>query len=411
MERRRMRDVWGAVILAMGCLGAVVPTGSLLAASEGLLPAGDYQCTGATTSDASLPSDFFSDNQIGSLWRLDGDDLGNCWLDEAHQRLELRSTGRNQWATARYVSDDWGLAAGRDFSLRVDFHYEAKSGDHTWLLVSLLSDTGDPGSRYVDFGVGSDKGYAYFWYEAADQWGTRSKLTSRSRNDGRLYVSYNAGLDELYLSSEGFGAQNAWATVRQFLKGSWGAASVGVALQGGTNLTQVSSGQAHFDNFVVETGSRTASRLSDVYRFWSPMTDAHFFTISKAERDKLIRDYSDVWTFEGVVFRAAKTPFSSGLAPVYRFWSDVTQSHLYTISETEKDKLLREFKDVWTFEGIAFYAYPQGKQPSGTKPVYRFWSNVKTAHFYTISESEKNKFLKDYSDIYIFEGIAFYTYE
>lgn len=404
MEWRRMRDVWGLVVMA--CL-----TGSALAGSGGFLPEGDYLCTSTTDGGGALPSDYFTDGQMGSLWWLDAEDFANCWLSEAHQRLELRSTSGSQWASARYVSNNWELDAKRNFSLRVDFHQGLKGSNATWLAVALVPNISRRDSQYIKFGVGNSDGYSYFWYETMDDGGTRSQFTSRDQDNGTLYLSYNAGKDELYLAYKGYGASNAWTTIRGFVQGAWASSGLAVMLEGGSNRTQVTSGQAHFDNFVVEAGDETASRFSDVYRFWSPITDAHFYTISKTERDKLIKDFSDVWTFEGVAFEAATTPFVSGLAPVYRFWSDVTQSHLYTVSDTERDKLVREYRDVWTFEGIAFYAYPDGRQPYGTKPVYRFWSDVKTAHFYTISESEKNKFLKQYCDVYTFEGIAFYAYE
>ncbi len=404
MEWRRMRKVW--VLAAITCLA-----GSALGASGGLLPEGDYLCVSTSRDDAALPSDDFTDGQIGSLWWLDADDAANCWLDETHQRLELRSTSRSQWASAHYVSRDWTIDTTRDFLLRVDFHHGLICSNTVWLALVLVPDFAHRDAQYITFGVSSSEGYSYFWYETMDEYGTRSKFTTRDRNDGTLYLSYDAKLDELYLGHQGYGASNAWMTIRGFLRGTWDSPDLDVMLEGGSNLTQVSSGQVYFDNFVVEGVDQSIAQFSDVYRFWSPATDAHFYTISEAEKDKLIRDYDDVWVFEGVAFEAAKIPFVSGLAPVYRFWSDVSQSHFYTISEKERDKLLKEYKGVWKPEGIAFYAYPEGKQPYGTKPVYRFWSPVEMAHFYTISESEKDKFLKDYCDVYSFEGIAFYAYE
>lgn len=411
MEWRRICKVWGMVTLAMICFSAPVQADDVSLASEELLPAGDYLCSGTGGGDLSLPSDFFSDNQIGSLWWLDGDDLANCWLDETRQRLELRSTSKSEWASARYVADDWALDTRCDFSLQVDFRHALASGDATWLGIVLVPDVADPGVQRIAFGAGSDKGSSYFWYEAMDEAVTRSQFTGRSQSNGTLYLSYDAGLDELYVSDKGYGAANAWTTVRRFVRGVWASSRVTVALEGGSNLTAVGSGQAYFDSFMVVAGRPTPPRLSEVYRFWSPVTQSYFYTISKAERDKLIKSYSDVWTFEGTVFKAAKTPFTSSLSPVYRFWSDVTQSHFYTISETEKNKLLREYRKIWIFEGIGFYAYPEGRQPYGTRPVYRFWSDVQSAHFYTISESERDKFLKDYRGIYIYEGIAFYVHE
>jgi hypothetical protein len=99
------------------------------------------------------------------------------------------------------------------------------------------------------------------------------------------------------------------------------------------------------------------------------------------------------------------------LAPVYRFWSDKLGGHFYTISETEKDKLIRDYRDTWTFEGIAFYAYPPDRAPIGSKPVYRFWSNSTGRHFYSISEREKQKLVDEYARLWTFEGIAWYAFD
>jgi hypothetical protein len=65
---------------------------------------------------------------------------------------------------------------------------------------------------------------------------------------------------------------------------------------------------------------------------------------------------------------------------------------------------------VWTYEGIAFYAYPEGQQPGDVEPVYRFWSPVLGTHFYTISETEKNKLVDNYPDVWTYEGIVWYAY-
>jgi hypothetical protein len=97
------------------------------------------------------------------------------------------------------------------------------------------------------------------------------------------------------------------------------------------------------------------------------------------------------------------------LAPVYRFWSDKLQAHFYTISESEKNKLVDDA--TWTYEGIAFYAYPPGQQPAGAKPVYRFWSDKLGRHFYSISESEKEKLVQSSAEVWTFEGPAWYAFE
>ncbi len=69
------------------------------------------------------------------------------------------------------------------------------------------------------------------------------------------------------------------------------------------------------------------------------------------------------------------------LKPVYRFWSDSYQAHFYTITESEKDGVISNDPN-WRYEGIAYYAYPS--QEDDSSPIYRFWSDNYQAHFYTI---------------------------
>jgi len=100
-----------------------------------------------------------------------------------------------------------------------------------------------------------------------------------------------------------------------------------------------------------------------------------------------------------------------GLAPVYRFWSDKLTTHFYTINEAEKDRLIREFSQVWTFEGVAFYAYPPDRAVAASKPVYHFWSEKYNRHFYTISETEKQGLIKQSSNVWTLQGVSWYAFE
>jgi len=145
-----------------------------------------------------------------------------------------------------------------------------------------------------------------------------------------------------------------------------------------------------------------------VYRFWSPVLSGHFYTISEQERDVLISQWPDVWTYEGGAYLAFSTAANTSLRPIYRFWSG--HSHFYTISEQERDVLIRDFPAVWTYEGVAFYAYPEGLQPDNGKPVYRFWSASLSKHFYTISEDEKQTIIDQYSYVWQLEGVAWYAH-
>jgi hypothetical protein len=148
-----------------------------------------------------------------------------------------------------------------------------------------------------------------------------------------------------------------------------------------------------------------------VYRFWSPLTNRHFYTIDEAQKNKLIAERSDAWTFEGPAFHAWSTQYFPDLAPVYRFWSDASNSHFYTANETEKESLLADYPHLWTYEGVAFYAYPEGSQPADASPIYRFWNLSDSSHFYTINQQEAGRLLTEYSHLFVFEGTAFYAYE
>ncbi|MCL5279849.1 MAG: hypothetical protein M1376_08100 [Planctomycetes bacterium] len=170
-------------------------------------------------------------------------------------------------------------------------------------------------------------------------------------------------------------------------------------------------GQRRLLGSAVDLGAFECPGLGPVYRFWSPTKNKHFYTIFAAERDKLINRYANVWQYESEAYYAFYQPVEENLLPVYRFWSAKLDAHFWTISEEERANLLKNYPGVWTPEGVVFYAYPEGRQPLGTLPVYRFWSNRLGYHFYTISEGEKSKLLKNYPQIWQYEGVAWYAYD
>jgi len=151
-----------------------------------------------------------------------------------------------------------------------------------------------------------------------------------------------------------------------------------------------------------------------VYRFWSPALSRHFYTISESEKDHLIATYPpSTWTYEGPVYNAFADAGEPGSSPVYRFWSPLNSAHFYTISEAEKDSIIAMYPlNVWTYEGVAWYAYPEGAQPAGTSAVHRFWSPLLSGHFYTMSEAEKDHIIATYPpSTWTYEGVAWYAYE
>jgi hypothetical protein len=167
-------------------------------------------------------------------------------------------------------------------------------------------------------------------------------------------------------------------------------------------------GWAVIDNIIIDS-TGTGGSLP-VHRFWSPVTSSHFYTMSESERQRLVDLHADVWIYEGVAFRALPENSETEALPVYRFWSPVTGSHFYTMDEAERNKLLTEYQGIWIPEGIEFYAFMEGSQPADTVPVYRFWSPVTGSHFFTANETEADTLIREHSDVWIFEGVAWYAF-
>jgi len=117
------------------------------------------------------------------------------------------------------------------------------------------------------------------------------------------------------------------------------------------------------------------------------------------------------WRFEATL--AGKTvaqTFQVGApaAPrqaVYRFYNSQTGAHFFTLSEAERDYVIANLKQ-FNFEGAAFYAYTTA-QPELT-PVYRFYNTQTSSHFYTISASERDYIILTYP-AYNYEGAVWYA--
>ncbi|OHB66672.1 MAG: hypothetical protein A2Y77_11205 [Planctomycetes bacterium RBG_13_62_9] len=355
----------------------------------------------------------FDDNTQARIWRTYAESPDSSWVTEVNNRLELSTKAQTTEAFAGYVSNGWRLNPAADFSLRIDLHYDPVTEERGRISLALTPDVVDPRGQYVSYGIGCVGFYTNFMYAQKDKDGEvlETKYASRFTSDATIYISYDSYLDEIYLSNKGYGFQNAWMRVPGVLKGRWAGTPLSVVVGGSAYRLSVASGQAFADNLLVESGTLVEALPSKVYRFWSPTNERHFYTISEEEKEKLLTIYSRVWTYEGAAFRAFQDGSDPDSVPVFRFWSDRTSGHFYTLDSRERDKLIKEYPHVWTYEGVAFYAYPEGKQPTWARPVYRFWAPSKSTHFYTVDEVEKDNLLAKYGHVWIFEGIAWYAVE
>ena len=356
-------------------------------------------------------SDDFDDNSLSGSWRLAGDDLAGCRMEETGKRLELTAAPGTGRLSAFCLSNGWGLDATKDFSFCVDYHYILSAQQEGGVAVLLAANDSDVYAGYLEFGAGACASYPYFWHEAMDDTVRRSSYVRRLQESGSLYVSYDATRNELCLSAAGYGKEKALVIMTMPAWDSGSGQVVFVGLGGGSDREPIDSGNAYLDNFRLDSGALTVTCLTNVYRFWSPVTGRHFYTASENEKTVLVNDYSKTWTFEGVAFRLATSASLPGLAPVHAFRSMDGQAQFYTISEREKDRILGDYAHVYRYDGVAFYAYPQGQQPLEARPVHRFVSLAGHGHLYTADESEVSTLRDSYSQAFAYDGIAFYACE
>jgi endo-chitodextinase len=96
-----------------------------------------------------------------------------------------------------------------------------------------------------------------------------------------------------------------------------------------------------------------------------------FFTASEPETQYVDAALSAAYKKQGVTFAAHATP-KPDTVPVHRFYNPVTLAHFYTASEAERKGLVEtDAGKGWLYEGISFYAYLSPGE--GRVAVNRFW--------------------------------------
>ena len=62
---------------------------------------------------------------------------------------------------------------------------------------------------------------------------------------------------------------------------------------------------------------------------------------------------------------------------------------------------------TYSYEGIAWYARSVSSPAAGTIAIYRFYLPSQGTHFYTASASERDSVIANLSHIYTYEGVAY----
>lgn len=148
-----------------------------------------------------------------------------------------------------------------------------------------------------------------------------------------------------------------------------------------------------------------------VHRFWNPQKGRHYYTLNKREIETINLHQGRQWRDEGAVFYVYSCDqHPAHTLPVHQFSSEALESRFYTMQEVEKDTLIREYSQVWRYDGVAWYAYPAGEQPAEARPVFRLWSDTLQTHFYTIEEAERDWLVRGYPQVWRYEGVVWYAY-
>ena len=157
------------------------------------------------------------------------------------------------------------------------------------------------------------------------------------------------------------------------------------------------------------TGSIAAPTATGLFRFFDKVDGSHFFTASVAERDAVAVRRPDL-VQETNGFGAA-TPASGGTEAVFRFFDTVHGTHFFTASTFERDQVIASRPDL-TYEPSATFLEHTGAQ-TGDVAVYRLFSTIDGTHLYTASATELNGLTTPGGTSYradlVSEGVSFYA--
>lgn len=143
-----------------------------------------------------------------------------------------------------------------------------------------------------------------------------------------------------------------------------------------------------------------------VFRFHNLRTGMHLFTGTAAERDAILGGLP-AYQYERAAFKVQPSA-GSGSLPVYRFRNTNNGAYFFTINEAEKNQVLG--MPWFVLEGVAWWARSPSSPGAGTIPLHRFRHVPTGSHFYSYSAAEVANIQSYLSQVYVYEGVAFYVW-
>lgn len=160
---------------------------------------------------------------------------------------------------------------------------------------------------------------------------------------------------------------------------------------------------------VTDVADPLTGMSTDVFRFFRPGSNAHLYTRDLNEV-AFFRTRTDIFSEEGVAFRAGLNDNTGTLKAVRRFYNTRTDGHFFTLNEVEIASVLANqvAQGIFRDEGIAFYAVDDSVAGGIGSDIFRF-SNIDTgAHFFTNSIAERDIVLANQvaQGFFRFEGVG-----
>jgi len=151
---------------------------------------------------------------------------------------------------AEFSSNIWSIDNSGDFQAKIDYHYSDLSASNGSMGITVGN------GKYVSVSAGSEDNNKYFYYKTNIGGSEVVEKVARASDDGILYISYDSSVNELYLSSSGYGSGNAyvWTSIGNPLQPTW-TSSVQVKVGGSSERVVLNSGEAYLDNFEVSQGN------------------------------------------------------------------------------------------------------------------------------------------------------------
>jgi len=129
--------------------------------------------------------------------------------------------------------------------------------------------------------------------------------------------------------------------------------------------------------------------LTTVHRYWHEAKHDHFYTANTGEIGTTQTGHvgNHGYKCEGISFHLFSFQHP-GLIPVYRYWNEAKSDHFYTANSGEIGATNpgQAGNHGYTCEGILGYVSPT--EFFGSVPVYRYFHGANSDHFYTSNAQE-----------------------